>query len=850
MWTTRRQAKKSSILNAESLEDRCVPSAALPLGIDLSGDDLLSDPIFAASNSGISDRSIGKALAALQSGNLGFAGNAAAPQTSSDTATVVTPQPGNAARGSSGPLSTTLVSTGSNTIVVSATQSLQAAVNAASPGDTLLLAPGTWAEQIHITKNLTIIGSSQGPSIISTPSTALVADAYGVTALVEVGNGAVVSMSHLTITGPGPAPGGPPSFNAINYGIFVVENASLDLGFSNVVQISDDPLSGVQSGVGIRVGSNALGQVGTANIHDDTIASCQKSAIVIDGPGSSAMITNDHVIGVGDTPLIAENGVQVSRGATATITGNTITGSEYSGPVGGPDPRTATQSCGILLYNAAAGTTVSGNVVYGNDIGLYATTLGPVTVTGNFFGQTATGAPLAANRYEGLFLGQGTVNASNDHILGGNIGVFIYNFTGTTAAAQATLTNETITGTVQKGIWMSEDAGVGFHPSLIIHNSTISMNQALGIDVAAGHLLMQNSNLENNAGIGALVEGTGTADFGNLSGTGVAGQNFSVGYNNIVGNQSSPTGIGIQNTTSTLVKAQANWWGSPGGPGTPGSNIIVGNVDASSPLAAPVLAGGLFFLDGNHQLWLEVNGKFTNTGGFATRIAGGIDAQSHPECYFTDGNNQVWRWDNGVFKNLGVFATRLAAGQGMLAFTDGANMVWLFADATGKAIATTGTATRLTGGFNAFGQSQFVFTDASNQVWLVSQTGVVTNTGAFGTRITEGTDAEGNFQVWFTDGNNEIWRIDNGSAFATGGFALSMSGGANGVFFQDGINEIFFLSTGGKGLNTGAFGTVISSSGNLNAVFLLDGNNRIFFNVNGQGYDVGAFALPGFISAF
>jgi hypothetical protein len=263
-----------------------------------------------------------------------------------------------------------------------------------------------------------------------------------------------------------------------------------------------------------------------------------------------------------------------------------------------------------------------------------------------------------------------------------------------------------------------------------------------------------------------------------------------------------------------------------------------------------VVAGGVFFLDGNHQLWLDENGKFTNTGGFATRIAGTLDANDNPECYFTDGSNEIWRWDNGVFTNLGVFGTRIAAGQGTVAFTDGNNEIWIYSDATGKANVAGVFGTRLVGGFNASGQSQFVFTDGSNQVWTLTSAGVATNTHAFGTRITEGTDAQGNFQVWFTDGNNEIWRIDNGSAFATGGFALSMSGAANGVFFQDGINEIFFLSTGGAGLNTGAFGTIISSAPSLGGVFLLDGKNEIFLSAAGIGTATGAFALPGFLSAF
>jgi hypothetical protein len=53
-------------------------------------------------------------------------------------------------------------------------------------------------------------------------------------------------------------------------------------------------------------------------------------------------------------------------------------------------------------------------------------------------------------------------------------------------------------------------------------------------------------------------------------------------------------GVGIRNLTTggfLQVAAQGNWWGDPAGPGGPTGDGVSGDVDAASPLAAPVTLG-------------------------------------------------------------------------------------------------------------------------------------------------------------------------------------------------------------------------------------------------------------------
>ena len=80
---------------------------------------------------------------------------------------------------------------------------------------------------------------------------------------------------------------------------------------------------------------------------------------------------------MGQTSLIAQNGIQVGYGATATVENNTISGDSYTG-TSGSSTGSANEdyfiggavSCGILLYDASSSTTLSNNTVSHCDTGI------------------------------------------------------------------------------------------------------------------------------------------------------------------------------------------------------------------------------------------------------------------------------------------------------------------------------------------------------------------------------------------------------------------------------------------------------------------------------------------------
>jgi len=140
-------------------------------------------------------------------------------------------------------------------------------------------------------------------------------------------------------------------------GIFFLD-ASGSVTDSEIANISQ--ASGCQEGNAIeaRSGTNAT----TLRLVGNRITGYQKTGIGLFG-SVSAQIMFNHVEGYGSTDRIAQNGIQVSFGARATIRWNTVINNLYA-------PQTAA-STGIFLWEAGTGCSVGLNAVRNNDVGIY-----------------------------------------------------------------------------------------------------------------------------------------------------------------------------------------------------------------------------------------------------------------------------------------------------------------------------------------------------------------------------------------------------------------------------------------------------------------------------------------------
>jgi len=230
---------------------------------------------------------------------------------------------------------------------------IQDAVNAANPfgGDIIVVCDGLYAEQVTVDKSLTIqaAASPQGDQAIVTVPLLPMTDPK---AIIRVTGSPLLVPVNVYIDGlivQGPGGGG---CDSIRYGIRVDGGAMATLTNNLIKDIHDTPFGGCQNGIGILVGRAAEGTTGSATIRENIIEYYQKGGIVVDNSGSSAVIMNNIIMGVGRTEVIAQNGVQVSRWAMVPPTnlqGNTISANFYWNRSPSTTPAVAT---GILYFQA------------------------------------------------------------------------------------------------------------------------------------------------------------------------------------------------------------------------------------------------------------------------------------------------------------------------------------------------------------------------------------------------------------------------------------------------------------------------------------------------------------------
>jgi len=259
------------------------------------------------------------------------------------------------------------------------TQSAQCATIAyaltqAAPGATVYVARGTYAEQLSITRDVTIIGRSPGNTILApaavvqndvgtdsaTPQFAII-DIHGAS-----GDLGAVNLENLTIDG---RAAGASSFNgcADNFpGVYFHDAGGL-LRNDTITDVEMPPnLFGCQTGkgVGALVATDA-GHLSDVTMARVTVKGFQKNGLECLDPGTTCTIENSVVTGAGPTSLTAQNGVEIWGVSSLDFMHNKVTGDTYTGPSG------PAQATGLLLLNAGT-VTVRANKLSANDVDVYA----------------------------------------------------------------------------------------------------------------------------------------------------------------------------------------------------------------------------------------------------------------------------------------------------------------------------------------------------------------------------------------------------------------------------------------------------------------------------------------------
>ena len=335
------------------------------------------------------------------------------------------------------------------------------------------------------------------------PPATLAGDAIGAS-LVGITNTASVTMTGFTVAGPKQPPLTCVPASALTYGVRIMGGGKLNLSDSAVIDIRDNPLSGCQTGVAVRAGSAAFGESGHLVMSNVVITGYQKGGVVISGPGSSGTLNSNTITGYGNQPSIAANSVQISGGAVATVTGNTISANKCDlAGVCTPDPITGTFSSGVLSYDAGA-VVLTGNIISDTDAGIYSyapTT--PAVIEGN---------TLLNNRWHGIYIDEGNTTAQSNTITGSLNGVVVASYLANAGDSNANVYSNTISGATNGVLVVDESITDTLKPVLDAKYNNLNGNtNGVLMDAsapAAASTVQMNNLVGNSIGISNAAPST------------------------------------------------------------------------------------------------------------------------------------------------------------------------------------------------------------------------------------------------------------------------------------------------------------------------------------------------------
>jgi parallel beta-helix repeat protein len=338
---------------------------------------------------------------------------------------------------------------------------IQAAVDAAAPGDTVNVGPGTFTEQVVINKDLNLHGAGAAATVIKAPPTLLpygvrVNDSVPLAAIVRVGQHAKVHLSGLDVTGPVPC-------TSVDEGIGVVEDANLDVSDARISELVAAGCAAEAYGMvfgaspgyaidGVPGGTTASGHV--SHVVVDTFQSAGIIVVGAYGRSPSRVTLSDNTITAGVPVDPADQvGIWIRLNAVGQVTRNTVSGGVCTYDGCGFDPISQFQSIGALV-EGGDGTTFTGNHLSGADTGLADFNAAGVTISGN---------TLVDNNDFGIVVQDTDGVTKNNTITGGRVGIGV--------AADAQDTTELSSGDHISGV--SDSATqifecCGFHASVTV----------------------------------------------------------------------------------------------------------------------------------------------------------------------------------------------------------------------------------------------------------------------------------------------------------------------------------------------------------------------------------------------
>ena len=225
--------------------------------------------------------------------------------------------------------------------------SIQAAINIASPGDSIEVYAGTFVEQLIITKPLTIYASVGLTVTIQSPPASLRAHPVKISG--ALGPLDPIIQIHDTTGGAlmgfvidGNSQGGP----AATYVGVLVYRASGVMVVGNEIK-NIYPAGGISAGsTGFGIALYPGGSQAYALLQQNMVHDYNNIGITVSGQNSSALVYQNSVRGLGATPTTVQDGLQFANGGYGNVFFNTLSyNGAYTGTNGGV-------SAGIVILDS------------------------------------------------------------------------------------------------------------------------------------------------------------------------------------------------------------------------------------------------------------------------------------------------------------------------------------------------------------------------------------------------------------------------------------------------------------------------------------------------------------------
>jgi len=304
--------------------------------------------------------------------------------------------------------------------------SIQAAVTASGPNDTVKVCPGTYTERVQIIgsahdglrlESLTPLAATiQWPSDVSTNHQ-----------LIDINGANRVTIRGFKISGPFNSGG----CSADRHEGVLFENNAFDgrLDHNRITLIRDvnPALWGCQQGEAVAIGRRLLspfpaGVPASARIDHNVIDRYQKNGVQAVNPGTVANVDHNTIFYVqAETAFIpfraAPNGVVVFREAAATIEQNAISGNHWTAPL----------SNGIILDEAPSGSSKADhNSIFDNDFGIESDTQIGLDISHNsVFNNLEDAITLCGDPLQGCGPAEQIVVRANDITGNGGSGILL-----------------------------------------------------------------------------------------------------------------------------------------------------------------------------------------------------------------------------------------------------------------------------------------------------------------------------------------------------------------------------------------------------------------------------------------